>query len=190
MLGRGAIQFYINGPPPIAKATGPPYLVNLINSQDSPDNNTSSEQSLKSDGLKQDLDSLVNKTHNPLLTLRSMRILDLFPDKLIIDENKVSFIYKSAFGVKSIHSVLIENITYVEAHTSLFTGCLVVTDSSNYRHPIELKIENLRKDAAIRARKLIQGLVHAKTLKIGFSQLSPYDVENNLEELGRVTGED
>lgn len=176
MLSRGAIQFYINGPPPVARATGPPSLINLINSQDPSDNN--------------DLDLLVNKTHNPLLTLRSMRILDLFPDKLIIDENKVSFIYKSAFGVKSIHSVLIENITYVEAHTSIFTGCLVVTDSSNYRHPIELKIENLRKDSAIRARKLIQGLVHAKTLKIEFSQLSSFDLENNLEELGRVTGED
>lgn len=186
MLGRGSIQFYINGPPPIAKSTGSPSLINLINSQDPPENTNL----IDIQENPQNLDSLVNKTHNPLLTVRSMRIFDFFPDKLIIDENKVSFIYKDAFGVKSIHSVLIENITYVEAHTSLFTGCLVVADSSNYRHPIELKIENLRRGAAIRARKLIQGLVHAKTLKIDCSQFNPFDLENNLEELGRVTGED
>lgn len=190
MPSRDSIQFYINGPPPIAKSTGIPSLVNLINPQIPPiETDDSQEKQEKLEEL-QNLNSLVNKTHKTLLTIRSMRILDFFPDKLIIDENKVSFIYKDAFGVKTIHSVLIENITYVEAHTSFISGSLVVTDSSNYRHPIELKIDNLRKEAAIRARKLIQGLVHAKTLKLDFSQLSPYDLENNLEELGRVTGED
>ena len=187
MLSRGSIQFYINGPPPIAKSTGPPFSGAFTTTQPlSAESNDSQEKSAE----PQELNSLVNKTSNTLLIVRSMRIFDLFPDKLIIDENKVSFIYKDAFSVRSIHSVLIENITYVEAHTSLITGCLVVVDSSNYRHPIELKIENLRKDAAIRARKLIQGLVHAKVTKADLSQLSPYDLENNLEELGRVAGED
>lgn len=125
-----------------------------------------------------------------LLTVRSMRLFDLFPDKLIIDEHKVSFIYKGAFGIKSVHSVLIENITYVEAHTSFITGCLIIIDSSNYLHPIELKIENLRKDAAYRARKLIQGLVHSRNLKMDNSKLSLYDLENNMEKLGEVRGED
>lgn len=190
MLSRGSIQFYINGPPPIARSTGPPPLVNLINPQVLPIEADDSDEKLEKSEESQNLNSLVNKSHNTLLTVRSMRIFDFFPDKLIIDENKVSFIYKDALGVKSIHSVLIENITYVEAHISFISGTLVVKDSSNYRHPIELRIENLRKDAAIRARKLIQGLVHAKTLKMDFSELSPYELECNLEELGRVTGED
>lgn len=190
MLSRGSIQFYINGPPPIARSTGPPSLVNLINPQIPPLDIEDSQEEQEKQEESKNLNTLVDKTHNTLLTIRSMRIFDFFPDKLIIDENKVSFIYKYAFGVRSIHSVLIENITYVEAHTSLVTGCLVVMDSSNYRHPIELKIENLRKDAAIRARKLIQGLVHAKTLKMDFSQFNPHDLEDNLEELGRVKGED
>ncbi len=183
MLNRGSIQFYINGPPPIAKSNGLYDLINLTIPQ--------TPQTLGDDTQKkleepQNLYSLVNKTHNTLLTIKSMWILDFFPDKLIIDENKVSFIYNEAFGVQSIHSVLVENITYVEAHTSLISGSLVVMDSSNYRHPIELRMDNLRKDAAIRARKLIQGLVNAKTLKLDFSQLSPYDLENDLEELGNV----
>lgn len=192
MLSRGSIQFYINGPPPIARSTGPPPLVNSINSQDVLSRSDNFYEDAPQEKLEepQNLNSLVNKAHNTLLTVRSMRIFDLFPDKLIIDENKVSFIYKDAFGVKSIHSVLIENITYVEAHTSLVTGCLVVMDSSNYRHPIELRINNLRKESAIRARKLIQGLVHAKISKADFSKFSAYDLENNLEELGQVKGED
>jgi hypothetical protein len=182
MMSRGSIAFYINGPPPTVKLT------------DSPGetlNPTPSEVMVPEKvDIPQDLNSLTCKTKNTLLTIRSMRLFDLFPDKLIIDENKVSFIYKDAFGVKSIHSVLIENITYVEAHTSLICGSLVVVDSSNYRHPIELKIDNIRKEAAIRARKLIQSLVHAKTLKVDFSKYSAFDLENDLEELGKVVGED
>lgn len=187
MLSRGSIQFYINGPPPIARSTGPPSFVNLTDAHTSQTKINDSKEILQE---PQNLNSLVNKTHNTLLAVRSMRIFDFFPDKLIIDENKVSFIYKDAFGVKSIHSVLIENITYVEAHTSLITGCLVVMDSSNYRHPIELRINNLRKESAIRARKLIQGLVHAKISNADFSKFSAYDLENNLEKLGQVKGED
>ena len=187
MLSRGSIQFYINGPPPIAKSTGPPFSEDFTNSQTPAEKTDYSKQNLTT---PQNINSLVNKTHNTLLVVRSIRFFDFFPDKLIIDENKVSFIYKDAFGVKSIHSVLIENITYVEAHTSLMTGTLVVVDSSNYRHPIELKINNLRKESAIRARKLIQGLVHAKNSKTDLSEFSAYDLENNLEELGRVAGED
>ena len=189
MLSRGSIQFYINGPPPIAKPTGPPFSDDFPDYQPQSTATNDSQEKLAPE-QSQVLNSLVSKTQNTLLTVRSIRIFDFFPDKLIIDENKVSFIYKDGFGIKSIHSVLIENITYVEAHTSLITGTLVVVDSSNYRHPIELKINNLRKDAAIRARKLIQGLVHAKNTKVDLSQLSPYDLENNLEELGRVAGED
>jgi len=187
MLSSGSIQFYINGPPPIAKSTGPPFSEDFTNSQTPAEKTDYSKQNLTA---PQNINSLVNKTHNTLLVVRSIRFFDFFPDKLIIDENKVSFIYKDAFGVKSIHSVLIENITYVEAHTSLMTGTLVVVDSSNYRHPIELKINNLRKESAIRARKLIQGLVHAKNSKTDLSEFSAYDLENNLEELGRVAGED
>lgn len=187
MLSRGTIQFYINGPQPIAQSTGPPFPENFTNSRSSAIETHDSQEKLTE---PQNINSLVDKTHNALLTVRSIRIFDFFPDKLIIDENKVSFIYKDAFGVKSIHSVLIENITYVEAHTSLLTGALVVMDSSNYRHPIELRINNLRKEAAIRARKLIQGLVNAKISRVDFSELSPFELEDNLEELGRVTGED
>ena len=189
MFSRGSIQFFINGPPPVAKSAGPPFLADSTNR---PNLQISKIADLQNEAEEkiQNLNSLVNKTHNTLLTIRSMRIFDLFPDILIVDENKISFIYRDAFGVKSIHSVLIENITYVEAHTSLFTGCLVVMDSSNYRHPIELKIENVRKHAAVRARKLIQGLVHAKTLKLDLNQLSPFELEKKLEELGMVNGED
>lgn len=181
MVSKGSISFYINGPPP-----HPAYMTDSspgetessqINEPQTPQNTSSSRP-------------LTDKATDILLSIRSMRLFDLFPDKLIIDENKVSFIYKDTFGTKSIHSVLIENITYVEAHTSLISGSLVVIDSSNYRHPIELRINNLRKEAAIRARKLIQGLIHAKILKIDFTKYSTFDMEKSLEELGEVIGED
>lgn len=176
------MYFYVNGSPPPVKLTAP-----QTESSDTLSTESPHETIQKS---PESLNSLTAKAQDVLLAVRSMRIFDPFPDKLIIDGSKVSFIHKDAFGVKSIHSVLIENITYVEAHTSLISGTLVIIDSSNFRHPIELKIGSLRKEAAIRARKLIQGLIHAKALNIDFSNLNAFDLENNLEILGRVKGED
>jgi hypothetical protein len=186
-VNRGTILFSAKNPLAFAN---PKTSFSSFNSKSSPE--TPNPITLpEKQAIFQNLESAaVGQSSGILLIVRSMRIFDLFPDKLIIDEHKVSFIYKGAFGVKSIHSVLIENITYVEAHTSFMTGCLVIIDSSNFLHPIELKIENLRKDAANRARKLIQGLLHAKNLKMDNSKLSLYVMENNMEKLGEVGGED
>lgn len=136
------------------------------------------------------LQSLSGKSKIPLLTVKSIFWFDFFPDKVIIDQHKVSFIYKDAFGIRSIHSVLIENITYVEASTGLLTGKLMVTDSTNYRVPIDLVLTNLRRLDAIRARKLIQGLMQAKRGGIDLSKFELFELELELENLGQVIGED
>jgi hypothetical protein len=189
MLAKGSIAFYINGPTPIS-LDSLRVAKNTDETPAPPTNPTSPDLKEPKVEHNNPTQPLITKNKNTLLTFRSMRIFDFFPDKLIVDENKVSFIYKDAFGVKSIHSVLVENITYVEAHISFFCGSIVVIDSSNYRHPIELRINNIRKDAALRARKLIQGLVHAKMLQADLSKYTAFDLENNLEELGKVEGED
>jgi hypothetical protein len=136
------------------------------------------------------LHTLVAKTQSPLLTVKSIFWFDFFPDKMIIDQNKVSFIYKDMLGIRSIHSVLIENITFVEARTGLLTGKLIVTDSTNYRIPIDLVLENLKRSDAIKARKLIQGLMQAKRDKIELDTVDLYQLAIDLENLGQVKGED
>lgn len=136
------------------------------------------------------LNHLISKTKKTLLEISSIFIFDLFPDKLTIDENKVNFIYKEAFWIRSIHSILIENIAYVEVRLSILTGTLIIMDMSNFRVPQTYEIKNLTRKNALRARKLIQGLVHAKKTGIDFNQFDCSELECNLEDLGRVTGED
>lgn len=187
MLSKGNIQFYINGPPPVAVANGQFFSGSSFTPNYLPTPHPSSLNNLSE---SKDINVLVNQSHTTLLAVKSMKIFDFFPDHLSVDENKVTIIYNAAFNVKSIHSILIENITYVEAHLSLLCGSLVIVDSSNYRHPLELRIDHLPKEAAVRARKLIQGLVQAKNLQLDFRKLPTSDLEYSLEELGRVTGED
>lgn len=136
------------------------------------------------------LQSLIEKSQATLLIIKSILVFDFVPDKLVVDENKVTIIHKDFWGIRSIHSILIENISYVEVVTGVLSATLHLTDSTNSREPIHLSISNLPRDKAVRARKLIQGLVQARKTNIDFSTFTPRELEYYLEQLGEVGGED
>lgn len=183
ILNKDQLNISLDKPPPflhISRAYTP-FRSRPFTQQPPPEQKQSSEK----------LKALVAKTQKTLFSATSMLLFDLFPDKLTIDENKVNFIYNDIFGTKYIHSVLIENIVYVEVQLSLLTGTLIVMDSSNFRAPSALIIKNLKKTDALKARKLIQGLVHAKIVGVDFDEFDNCDeLESELEKLGKVIGED
>ena len=181
MMNTGSLDFRLN------KFPGSPNYLNFY----SPPTDTKLPDPPKDEKENnQVLNNLITKTQKTLLEVKSIFIFDLFPDKLIIDQNKVNFIFKDAFGVSSIHSILIEFIAFVEVHLSFLTGTLLVVDMSNFRIPMSLIIKNLKRRDALRARKLIQGLIHAKKVGIDFNQFESTELENRLENLGNVLGED
>ncbi len=135
------------------------------------------------------LKELIQKTRSLLLSVSSILIFDLVPDKIIIDENKVTIIHNDWFGVQNIHSVLIENISYVEVNTNLLSASIEIIDSTNPRDPIHLQIFNLPKKQAARVRKLIQGLVQAKRSGLDFSKFTPRELDYFMEQLGEASGE-
>src|SRR5581483_9095212 len=66
------------------------------------------------------LDQLVAKAEKIIFKASAFFPLDLFPDEIVIDTEKVDIINRQFFMVKQIHSVKLSNIAEVSVETSVF----------------------------------------------------------------------
>ncbi|OGE17404.1 hypothetical protein A3F00_00955 [Candidatus Daviesbacteria bacterium RIFCSPHIGHO2_12_FULL_37_11] len=121
---------------------------------------------------------------NVLLKISAIFPFDLFPDTVTIDSDKVSVICKNIFGMQDISSVLIENISHVDVSTGILTCTLHIIDSSNYRNPIDIIAHNLHHSDALKARKLIQGLIAARKHNIPLPGPNSPEYLSEAEKLG------
>lgn len=140
-------------------------------------------------GSPKTLKQLVNQSQEVLLTIKSIYPLDLNPDTITIDKNKVNIIRKELFGMENIHSILIEDITNVTVGKGFFTATLDIVDSTNYRFPQTYIVKHLNVNNALMARRLIQGLIAAKRQGVDLSGITGENVADQLEDLGRARGE-
>lgn len=131
------------------------------------------------------LEEMVERSQRVLLKVHSKFPFDPFPDYLTIDENKVNFVYRE-FGSKRIHSVFIENISYVTCDTTPFSCTLNVTDSTSERFPVRLSISWLKHEDALKARRLIHGLMAVKKLGINFAEFETEQLIDGLVKLGEA----
>lgn len=147
----------------------------------------SGQSSLSNDTNVTDTEKLTN------LTLESQTILfqfqtafpfDFFPDKIIIDENKVNIVSRDFLFNYHVRSIVIEDITDVSVDTGIFFATLTIVDSSNYRFPITESIRFISKENALKARKLIQGLILAKSNNIDLASIPISKVRDKLCTLG------
>lgn len=131
---------------------------------------------------------LVRKSANTLLTISSVFPFELFPDVLIIDENKVGIIHRNSWFSEHVHSVFIEDVTEVSVEKNMFLATLRVVDGRNLRFPLEYVIRKLNIREALEARKLIEGLVVAKRQKIDLSKVDIKKVISQMENIGSIRG--
>lgn len=131
---------------------------------------------------------LVEESKNVLLSIATVFPFDLFTDTITIDENKVNIIQRNFFGVYNFHSIFINDITDISLQTNLLFATLTIIDSSNFRFPIVIVIRPLYKKDAIRARRLIQGLIAAKQERINLGHLSKSEVFREANQAGEIRG--
>ena len=124
-----------------------------------------------------------------LLKISAIFPFDFFPDSVTIDSDKVNVICRNLFGMQDISSVLVENISHVDVSTGVFTCTLHIIDSSNYRNPIDIVAHNLRHSDALRARKLIQGLITARKHNLNLPDPGSPDYLRECEKLGEESSE-
>ena len=133
----------------------------------------------------QKLEEMIERSQRVLLKIYTIFPFDFFPDCLTIDENKINLVHHE-FGSKNLHTVFIENISYVTVDTTPFAATLNITDSTSERFPVLMQVSWLKKDDAFRARKLIHALIAAKKAGIRLEDYEKESLIRELEQLGEA----
>jgi hypothetical protein len=128
------------------------------------------------------LDSLTTKAQRKLFRIKSVFPFMLFPDELIIDESKINVVSKLFFASEDVRSVPINNIAAVSVETSIFFASLRIVDKFFRDEP--LVVTYLHKDEAIRARRIIEGLLVIAEEKVDLTTFPPDKIVELLEKIG------
>ena len=143
-----------------------------------PDGDTTPEQE------HQKLDTLIDTSSQVLFKSHTVFPFHLFTKEIVIDVNKVSLIDRQFFSSARIRSLTIRTVSDTFVDTGLFFAKLsiIVRDFTEN----SLHIDYLPKADAIKARRIIQGLMVGYEKGIDFSKLNPQEIIDKLEEIGKI----
>lgn len=125
---------------------------------------------------------LVRKSNRILATISTHRFpFDLFPDTINVEEGRITVITRNFFFSSEVHSVDIKDISNVFINTVPFFAQLVIVSKTFTKN--EIRIKNLRKEEAVLARRIIEGLRIFENKQIDTSSYTKEDLIAKLEEL-------
>ncbi len=129
-------------------------------------------------------EEMVRNSQAPIYRLKSVFPFEFWPTEVNMDLNKVTIVYTSMWVNHHIHSVFIKDISDVFVETSLFFASLVIVDIGFIEN--EIRIKYLKKDEAMQARRIIQGLVVARKQDVDLTKLENVErLVEKLESLGQ-----
>lgn len=118
-----------------------------------------------------------------LLEVDSIFPLQLFPDSLRIDRQKVILTRRVFFSVAQIINIQIEDLQAIEADIGPLFGSISIT-TKQFSNTVN-KIHTLARDDVMRAQHLLQGFIIANKKKLDYSKIEKQQLIAMLEELGR-----
>lgn len=135
---------------------------------------------------KQRFDNLVNRSAQALFEIKSVFPFDFFPNTLTVDIDKITVKFKQFFSSVEIRSINISNIAQVYVDSGPLFATMYVADQVIVDESSRMRIPYLRKDEAMKARRIIQGLIIAKKSEIDLNNIHDEDMIEKVEELGRM----
>lgn len=140
-------------------------------------------QKMETTEKKDKLDSLLAKKKK-LFQVFAVFPFQLKPDELIIDTQKVTILYNEFFGATTAETILLDQIGDIEIDISLLFGALRILSLSHDKQ--WLKITGLHRNDAIKAKRIIEGLLIAKKEGIDFddNDADANALADKLEKLG------
>jgi hypothetical protein len=130
------------------------------------------------------LDNLITNSHKVLFKCSAVFPFDLFPDELSIESTQVNVKRKVFFLTAQSSSVPVKNISDVILSTSIFFSSIRVVDQYFAQNSIDVSF--LKKDDALKVKKIIQGLVIAVKEDVDPSRITPNHLVNRAEKLGEM----
>ena len=131
---------------------------------------------------KNTVEGLVRKSNRILVSISSHGFpFDLFPNTINIEEGRITIITRSFFSSSQVHSVDIKDISNIFINTAPFFAQLVIVSKTSTQN--EIRIKNLRKQEAVFARRIIEGLRVFENKQIDTSNYTKEELIAKLEEL-------
>src|SRR5688572_8097950 len=129
------------------------------------------------------LNNLAVKTDRILFKISSTFPFDLFPDSIIIDENKTNIIKRDFFGVKQIYTILHKDLIGITLSTSIIFASLTFEIVGLETNPPPIRY--LIKPQAIKARRFLLGLAAAAKQEIDVGKIDFPELSNQVQEIGK-----
>ena len=153
----------------------------------------SSEKQFEGDDVrKSSLVEISTPTSRLLYKTNAIFPFDLIPDTLVIDEIKITVISRKLL-TRTINSVLIKDITDISISNNPFFGALTISggdyqglESTVRGEKGALMIKFLHINEALRARRIIMGLMIYSDQKIDTSKMKIEEVLTETEKLGKA----
>ena len=134
------------------------------------------------DSEMQKFTTVLNASEKILFKTSSVFPFDLFPDEITIDECKINIVFHEFFLSEDIHSITIDMIKDVKVEHGPFFASLKIVPDGYPGQPLEVRY--LKRGDAVKARRIVQGLIVAKKQGLDLTKLDVYDFINKIESLG------
>lgn len=131
------------------------------------------------------LTNLVKKSDRILVQAQAVFPFDLFPDSIVVDENKVDLICRTFFFTKEIYTIMIKNINYVSIFSNIFFASLQFEVVGYEQNPPNIKY--LWRWEATRVRDIILGLVACNKDNIDSSFFGKSDFIGKVKKIGETS---
>lgn len=129
------------------------------------------------------LKSMVKRSHQVLASVRTVLIMTIFPDSIVVDRSKISIIKRNFFWNTNVISFQIEDVLNVSCSTGPLFGSLTIASRvmSTVDH---FNVNYLWRNDAVFMKHLIQGHIIAKNNKLDTDKLTRKELVEMLCELG------
>lgn len=112
--------------------------------------------------------------------------LQLFPDRLIIESDTITIVHRTLTS-KGVFPILLDNLNSVSVNRDLLFAALTFELTGYENNPGG--ITHLWPGDAAKAKRYIMGLLNAKKQGVDVSKIPVEEIKENLEEIGKSTGE-
>jgi hypothetical protein len=133
---------------------------------------------IKKEKDQQTVNDLVRKSNRVVISLSTNRFpWDFSPSSIIVEESRVTFVLRQFLSSQS-HAVDIKDISNVFIESSIFTSSLQIVSRTFIQN--DIKLDNLNRKKAEKARRIIEGL---RTFAQNNIDTSSYEINELIEKL-------
>lgn len=117
---------------------------------------------------------------------RSAFPFQLFPDEIVVETDKITVIHRSLW-FKTVSPIPLDNMMSVSVTRGILFASMSFEITGFETNPGD--ISHLWPSDAARAKRFIIGLIQARKQQIDLTHVTPDDIREHVEEIGKLDGE-